>query len=98
MVHSLNQQIEYIVTCQCNDMPKFAQEAYSMLFPDNPNPELLSSKSNITHLADQYPNSEFQKYLKGLARSKEKFAYLFKVTENGEIKSLINLKTGAKVA
>lgn len=97
MGRSLKVMNEYIVTCRCLGMPKFAQEAYSMLFPENPNPELFSGASHIYKLADSFPNSEFQKYLKGLARSKEKFAYYFLVSPAGEIDTIINLKTGARV-
>ena len=95
MEHSLNS--EYIVTCQCPGTPEFAKEAYSILFPHKEQPELFAQKHLIASLADKFPNSDFRNYLLGLVRSKEKFAYLFEISPNGEILKLTNLKTGARV-
>lgn len=88
---------EYITTCPCPGTPEFAKEAYSLLFPNKPVPTIISQHHLIAGLADKYPNSDFRNYLLGLARSKEKFAYLFEVSPKGEILNLVNLKTGARV-
>lgn len=87
----------YIATCQCKDMPDFARDAFRLLRPHDPVPEVYSNTDMITVLSNRYIDSEFQKYLKGLARSKERFAYLFDVTPDGDIISVTNLKTGARV-
>lgn len=78
-------------------MDKFAKEAYGLLYPNTSTPEVINQNSKISSIADRYPGSEFRKYLLGLVRSKEKFAYLFEISPKGEILSLVNLKTGAIV-
>lgn len=86
-----------ILTCSCLGIPKFAEEAYRLLFPDDPVPKIYSGENNIYYIANQFPNTNFERYAKGLAKNREKFAYYFEINEKGDVVSQINLKTGLKI-
>lgn len=87
---------KYIVTCACPGTPKFAQDAFAILHPDEPQPPIVSGRTDIISLAEKFNKTEFYDKLMALSRSKEKFAYLFTI-EYGEVKELVNLKSGARV-
>lgn len=86
-----------ILTCSCPGTPKFAEEAYRLLSPDDPVPKIYSGENNIYYIANQFPNTNFERYAKGLAKNREKFAYYFEINEKGDVVSQINLKTGLKI-
>lgn len=84
-----------IVTCSCRDMPKFAKDSFALLYKEE-TPPILKTDDEIRAFMEGQPEGEFKERLKALARSKQKFAYLFEY-DNGTITTLINLKTGAKI-
>lgn len=94
---SSKKQNKFILSCTCPDMPKFSREAFKILFPNDTVPEIYAGENKIYALADKFPNTNFGNYAKALAKNKEKFAYYFEISENGDVKTQINLKTGAKV-
>lgn len=85
-----------IVTCTCRDTPRFAQDAFRILFPDFNAPILLTGRQ-IIELAEQFPGTDFSEYLMALSHNKEKYARLFFYTDEGKVLSQYNLITGATV-
>lgn len=74
-----------IVVCDCKGMPPFAENAYSLLFPDEPRPVVLTAE----RAHDLYPSNE---YFAALAKSEQKFALAFKGDE------IWDLKKGEQIA
>lgn len=97
MVASSNPTNKYILCCTCPGTPKFSEEAFKILYPNEEIPEIFSGRNNICTLADRYSGTNFGKYALSLAKLKNKFTYLFEVAENGDVITQINLKTGSKV-
>ena len=93
-----NSSDKAILVCACMDMPSYAQDAFSQLFPDEINPILYQGKSDITEFANSFPReSECYEKMHAIARLKTKFAYLFEYDSNGGIISITNLRTGAEI-
>lgn len=90
---------KFILTCSCRDMPKFAQDAFSILFPDELNPEVYAGSDSIYSLYKRYPNDgDFSRYVHSLSRNKTKFAYLVERGDDGSLVRIIDLKTAREVA
>ena len=87
----------FILTCSCPGTPKFAEEAYRILFPEEQPPKIYTGENNIYYLANQFPDTNFGRYAKGLAKNRDKFAYYFEINEKGDVVSQINLKSGLKL-
>jgi len=87
-------QNEYIVTCHCQDMPKYAAEAFSMLFPDTPHPIMLVGDKQILDEANRRQDS-LSPILMGISKNKEKFAFFIKLTDEGP--ELWDLKKGIRI-
>ena len=86
---------EYILTCHCQDMPKYAVEAFASLFPGQQHPILLAGGRQILDEANRFANSPFGEFLKGVSKNKEKFAYYVK--SNGKKIECWDLKKGIKI-
>lgn len=87
---------EIIVTCNCHDTPAFAQTAFSILFPDRTNPELVTKKE-LPQLIKQYQTTDFGNYLEALYHNKEKFSYYFCFSDAGEVLEQWDLQKGNRV-
>lgn len=85
----------YVLTCKCTDMPTFAKDAMKILLAGEEYEMYVGQQ--IYDLVDKYANTNFGDIAKAWARNKEKFARLFVVDEDGNVKRHINLKTGAEV-
>ena len=96
MAALLKQMTNYIIVCDCKDMPQFAQEAFSILFPEKPSP-ILTRKRDIPSLLLDFEGTDFGDYLNALYQNKEKYAYSFVVDDGGKIINLYDLKKGVKV-
>ena len=89
---------EYIVTCSCGNIISFARESYSIYKCGGDHPEEVVGRSKIRKLADGYTGTNFGRYLQGLASGNSRFAYYFRVDENGNIEKCVDLRTGQTVA
>lgn len=96
MGHSSNITNEFILTCQCPDMPKFATEAFSTVFPNAIHPVMLVGGKQILDEANQHPGTMLGDFLKGVSKNKEKFAYYVRETDQGA--ELWDLKKGIKIS
>ena len=76
--------IDFIITCSCSDTPKFAQEAFSIIFPDFEIPETIL-RNKLPSFIPRYEGTIFGNYLNALYKNKEKFAYYFQISEDGDI-------------
>lgn len=86
-----------IITCTCKGTPAFAKDAFQILYPGQPVPEIVSEKNQIYTVAEKWQGTNFGNYAKALAKNQEKFAYYFEIAENGDVITQINLKTGMRV-
>lgn len=85
-----------IITCQCKDMPKFAADAFPLLFPGELVPRIVSGPAKIYYEADKYPNTSLAENLKAMAKNKERFAY-FVEHDSSSIKQMWDLNKGFRV-
>lgn len=88
---------KYILTCSCQGTPAFAKEAFRVLFPKEPFPEIFTGQNNICTIADRYTGTNFGNYARTLAKARGKFAHYFEVDDKGDVLAQINLKTGMRV-
>lgn len=87
---------KYIITCDCKDTPRFAQEAFSILFPKEPAPMLIK-KRDIPSLSINFENTDFGNYLNALYNNKEKFSHFFEITDGGEVVEQWDLQKGVRI-
>lgn len=88
---------ELILTCSCPGTPKFATEAFSLLFPERLHPIMVTGSKKILQEASRPQNLRIKDYLMALAKNKEKFAYYIRYDED-KIYELWDLKKGVRVA
>lgn len=88
---------KYIICCMCGDTPAFSKDAYKLLFPNTPMPEMHTQPKLYYLLSDIKRDGNFYNYIKSnLLNEKKKYSYYFEVTENGDIVDQWNLLTGKK--
>lgn len=64
-----------IVTCGCGDTDSFARDAFKIIFPGEPLPQLISQRAQIGEIA------KWQEEIDALFRADAKFAYYLTDTE-----------------
>lgn len=91
--------MKVILSCKCGDTPKFAEDAYSLLFPgESTTPEQVVGEYKIGLVATRFsPSSEARQYISGLAQTKDRFAIYLSVDEAGNIIETYNLLTGNRI-
>lgn len=80
-----------ILTCSCAHQDKKAIEAFKLVFPEAPIPEVVKGRDRIYKLSRQL-NSD---YIKSISRLSGKYSYYVKVWDDGTIESW-NLMTGSR--
>lgn len=90
--------IECLAICTCSNMQNKSEQAFRLLFRDEPIPPVARGRDKITQLADKYPNTNVSKYLKAIARKVGKFAYFIRATDDGDVSEVYDLLKGKKVA
>ena len=90
--------MEVIITCKCGGIDDKAKAGFSTLFPQVKYPRVVRHQ-NIHRFLSEIPKDWlFSTYVAdNLIRNKEKFAYYFKVNDDGRIDAQYNLLTGKKV-
>lgn len=91
-----NSKEDYIVTCSCRDTPKFAKEVFEILCPGQGVPDIIL-RTDIPKFAIGYDGTIFGNYLNMLYVNKEKFAYYFKISDDGDITEQWDLLKGFRV-
>lgn len=86
----------YILACSCRNQDKLAVEAFSLIFPGAPIPEIYRGRDRIYKLAMSFPQP--QEHIKALSKLGGKYAFYLKVTEDGIIEEEYNLTTGKRIA
>lgn len=91
-------RVRRILVCNCNDTPKFAEESFSLLFPNLSTPKVIAGDTAINAFADILPpKTEACRYIRGIANNKERFAIYLDWDDSGNIRSAYNLLTGKKI-
>lgn len=86
---------EFLVTCRCPDMPKYATEAFSTLFPETPHPVMLVGSKQILDEANRHSGDPLGPLLLGISKNKEKFAFYIKL--DNQVPMLWDLKRGIRI-
>lgn len=84
----------YVLTCSCHNMDKRASEAFSLLFPDVPMPEIARGRDRLYKLGKSLDNQ----HILAISKLSGKFAYYIKLDENGKIIEEYDLNTGKRIA
>lgn len=69
---------ELILICSCFRMDKRAVEAFAVLFPNAPVPEVVKGKDKISKLAQTLGNE----HIKAIAKLSGRFAYYIKLDKD----------------
>lgn len=85
--------MRYIICCSCAKMDKKASEAFSLLFPGEPVPNIVKGRDRVFKLAQSIGNE----HIKALSKLSGKFAYYVEL-EDGKVVKEYNLVTGARTA
>lgn len=89
--------LDAILTCACSGQDQKAITAFQILFPGKPVPE-IRHKNQMVQLAEKYPDTNLDRYLRGVAKTNGKWMYYIVYTEDGDITELYNLTNGQRVA
>lgn len=84
-----------ILTCSCRNQDKLAVEAFSLIFPDTPTPEIYRGRDRIYKLAMSFPQP--QEHIKAISRLGGKFAYYVELEDDKIVKE-VDLTTGKRIA
>lgn len=87
--------MKVILTCSCQNQDKLAMEAFSLIFPDTPTPEIYRGRDRIYKLAMSF--SQPQEHIKAISRLGGKFAYYVELEDDKIVKE-VDLTTGKRVA
>lgn len=82
-----------ILCCSCFNMEKKARESFSVLFPNEINPELVKGRDRLFKLSQQMGNE----HLKAIAKLTGRFAYYVELKDNKVVREY-NLITGKRIA
>lgn len=90
--------LKAIVCCGCGGIGKKAEYAFKIAFPDDEVPEIHKGKDAVRRLAEQNPNTNFERYMRGVAKKSGKWAYYVATNEQGDITELYDLLAGKRIA
>ena len=65
----------YLIICGCSGMPRRAESAFKILFPDKKTPPICRGKSQIAELAGRRFGTDLSRYLLAISKKSGKFAY-----------------------
>ena len=85
---------ELILVCSCHNMWKIASEAFCLLRPASPLPDIIKGRDRIYKLAKQINND----HILAISKLSGKYAYYIKLDENNKIIEEINLINGRRTA
>lgn len=82
----------FILTCSCHSMDKRAKEAFSLLFPDIPTPEIVRGRDRIYKLGKTLGND----HIVAISKLSGKYMYYVRL-EGNEITEEVDLQKGARI-
>lgn len=85
--------MKHILICDCSGRQEKAVQAYDIIFPNTPVPQIIKGKEAISKLAAKYNNA----HLRAISKLKGNFSYYIDVTESGKITEEYDLITGRKI-
>ena len=85
--------MKYILICTCSNQDKRATNAFSLLFPGEPVPEIIMGKDKIHKLAQELGNE----HMKAISKLSGKFAYYVELEDNKIIKEY-DLNKGSRIS
>lgn len=83
----------YILTCSCHNMDKKGKEAFGILFPGEPIPEVIKGRDRLYKFARKLRNE----HILAISKLTGKFAYYVKL-EGNVILEEYDLNTMEKIA
>lgn len=83
---------EYILCCSCHGQWKKAAEAFNLLHPDRPLPDIIKGRDRIYKLAIGYNNE----HLKAISKLSGKYSYYVKM-EGDDIIEEVDLIRGTRL-
>lgn len=83
----------YILICDCSGRQEKAVQAYDIIFPNTPTPQIIKGKEAISKLASQYLND----HLRAISKLKGNFAYYIDIADNSRITEEYDLITGKRI-
>lgn len=85
--------MKYILTCSCFKMDKKAAQAFSVMFPNEVQPEIIKGRDRLYKLAQAINNE----HIKAISKLTGKFAYYVHLEDN-KIVEEYDLLRGSRVA
>lgn len=82
-----------ILTCSCHNQDQKAKEAFSLLFPGDPMPDIIRGRDRIYKLSQELGGHE---HIKAISRLGGKFAYYIELEDDTIIKE-VDLTTGKRI-
>ena len=83
---------DYILCCSCHKMDKKATEAFSVLYPDKPVPQVIKGRDRVHQFAHVHNND----HLKAISKLSGKYAYYIKLLGD-DIVEEVDLVKGTKL-
>lgn len=84
---------DFLLICSCHGQLKKTTEAFKLLYPGSPIPEVVKGRDKIAKLSHQYKND----HLRALSRLSGKYSYYVKISESGEILEEVDLVRGTRL-
>lgn len=92
--HATPLSTRYILICECSGKEQKAIQAYDILFPNTPIPQVVKGREAITKLASQFNNA----HLRAISKLKGSFAYYVEISpDTNKIKKEYDLNTGKRI-
>ena len=84
---------DFILVCSCFNMSKRASEAFCLLFPDVPLPEIIKGRDRIFKLAKELENP----HLLAVSKLSGRFAYYVQLDDDNKIIKEYDLQKGTRI-
>ena len=84
--------MKYLLICSCGGKEQKAKNAYEILFPGQPTPQVVRGSDAIMKLAHQTNND----HIKAISKIKGNFAYYVNIDDNNEIIEEYDLNSGRR--
>lgn len=90
--------MKVILVCSCSGMKEKAKTAFSILYPNDEEPEMFVGKDAVKKFASYHQGTNVANYAEATSKQNGQYSYLIDYDENGDVTLIYNLKTGKKVA
>lgn len=90
--------IEAMAICKCSGLRETAVAAFNISFPEQSLPKIYRGEGEIQKLADTFPDTNFSRYLKAIAKKNGRYAYYLKADDEYNITMNYDLLKGKRIA